>query len=244
MAISKESRVGDLVRDRFARSAVFAKHGVDFCCGGRKTLAEACRAAECEPETVIHELQESDEAAGETDTTDWSSESLTALTRHLVEVHHGYMKRELPRIGEMLAKVLDAHGENHPELREVQDVFAGLRGEIEGHLMKEEQVLFPLIQQMEATRQPGEAHCGSVNNPIGVMEREHDNAGEALRRLRRLTGGYVAPEDACLTYEALLAALAAMESDLHEHIHKENNILHPRAVQLEAALLESAAQES
>ena len=179
-----------------------------------------------------------------TDATDWRTASLSALTNHIVDKHHTFMKRELPRLGEFMDKVLGAHGENHPELTEVASVFAALRLEIEGHLMKEEQVLFPMIQKMEITREVGSAHCGSVNNPIGVMEHEHDNAGEALRRLRVLTGDYTPPADGCPTYQALLAGLAAMERDLHEHIHKENNILHPRAARLETALLAAAQQES
>ena len=247
MAISTTSTVGDLAAERIDRIRVFESFGIDFCCGGRATLADACRAANCAPAEVVAALEAADRsaaAAGEPDPTDWRTVSLTALTNHLVATHHTFMKRELPRVSGLLDKVLGAHAAHHPELADVARVFGALRAEIDGHLMKEEQVLFPLIQEMEATRQAGSAHCGSVNNPIGVMEREHDNAGAALRRLRELTDGYTPPADGCATYEALLAGLAAIERDLHEHIHKENNILHPRAAQLEYALLVANGQNS
>ena len=177
-------------------------------------------------------------------TTDWRAASLVDLTHHIVTKHHEFMKKELPRIGGLLDKVLSAHGANHPELTTVGTVFSGLRHEIEGHLAKEEQALFPMIQAMEVSGSVPSRHCGSVNNPIRVMEHEHDNAGEALRRLRELTSDYTAPDDGCATYQSLMAGLADMERDLHEHIHKENNILHPRAAELEATLLQTAAQES
>ncbi len=247
MSINLETSVGDLVSEQIGRIEVFEEYGIDYCCGGKTTLVEACRDAGCESQDVIAALKKSDQDAAvaqETDATDWLTASLSALTNHIVDKHHTFMKRELPRLGELMDKVLGAHGENHPELTEVASVFAALRLEIEGHLMKEEQVLFPMIQEMEITREAGSIHCGSVNNPIGVMEHEHDNAGEALRRLRALTGDYTPPADGCPTYQALLAGLAAMERDLHEHIHKENNILHPRAARLETSLIAAAQQES
>lgn len=244
MSIDLETSVGDIVSEKIDRMAVFEQFGIDYCCGGKTPLAAACRAAGCQPEAVLAALAKSDQdaaAAPPVDTTDWRTASLTELTNHLVEKHHTFMKRELPRVGELMDKVLNAHGANHRELAEVARVYAALRQEIEGHLMKEEQVLFPLIQEMESTRVAGNAHCGTVNNPIGVMEREHDNAGAALRQLRKLTNDYTPPADGCPTYQALLAGLAAMERDLHEHIHKENNILHPRAAHLESSLLDATA---
>ena len=130
------------------------------------------------------------------------------------------MKRELPRIADLLAKVRNAHEGHHPELADLAGVYGALRAEIEAHLGKEEQVLFPLIQEMEATRQAGNAHCGSVNNPIRVMEHEHDNAGAALAKMRELTDDYTVPADGCATFAAMLDGLAAIERDLHIHIHK------------------------
>jgi regulator of cell morphogenesis and NO signaling len=247
MTIDPDRSIGDLAGERLGRIEVLERHGIDYCCGGPATLAEACRKAGCEPRDVVADLERSDREATSAPaaaTRDWRAASLTDLTDHIVAEHHAFMKRELPRLGDLLAKVLAAHGERHPELRDVARVYRGLRDEIEAHLGKEEQVLFPLIQQMERTGEAGRAHCGSVENPIAVMEREHASAGEALATLRRLTGGYAMPADGCATYRALLEGLAAMERDLHEHIHKENNILHPRAARLEASLLIAARRKS
>ena len=247
MAISLDTSVGDLAAERINRTRIFESFGIDYCCGGRESLAEACLRAGCSPEVVVQALlvadREADRTSGE-NPTDWRNASLTELTTHIVATHHAFMKSELPRITELLAKVRNAHEEQHPELADLAQVFGTLRAEIEGHLRKEEQVLFPLIQEMEAKREAGSAHCGSVNNPIRVMEHEHDNAGAALEKMRELTLGFRVPADACNTYAALLDGLAAMERDLHEHIHKENNILHPRAARLEALLLASARGEA
>lgn len=242
MAISAGSTVGELVAERIHRARVFETYGIDYCCGGTATLVEACRKAGCAPEDVVAALDTADQDTAEAgpDTTDWRATSLTKLTMHIVEIHHAFLKRELPRVADLLAKVRNAHGENHPELADLVQVYGALRAELEGHLAKEEQVLFPLIQQMETTRQAGTAHCGSVGNPIRVMEREHDNAGITLGRMRALTNDYTVPQDGCATFAALLEGLVAIERDLHEHIHKENNILHPRALRLEAELLAAA----
>jgi regulator of cell morphogenesis and NO signaling len=247
MTIPLESSVGALVSERLGRLEVFENFGIDYCCGGSTPLAESCRLAGCDPQDVITALLESDQQASmkqEADATDWRTATLTDLTHHIVTKHHEFMKKELPLIGGLLDKVISAHGENHPELSEVGTVYAGLRQELEGHLVKEEQVLFPWIQAMEKTRAIPSRQGSSVNNPIRVMEHEHDNAGEALRSLRALTGDYAVPADGCATYQSLMARLADMERDLHEHIHKENNILHPRAAALEASLLNAAAMGS
>ncbi|MCP4573970.1 MAG: iron-sulfur cluster repair di-iron protein [bacterium] len=246
MSVTPETTVGQLAAERLGRIRVFESFGIDYCCGGQATLVEAARQAGCDVEAVMAKLAAHDEEAVDhpRERVDWREQTLTALTDHVVATHHEFMKSTLPELGALMAKVLNAHGPNHPELAEVAQVYGDLRAEIEDHLGKEEQILFPLIQKMESTRTAGNAHCGTVNNPIRVMEHEHDNAGEALRRLRELTGGYAVPGDACPTYQALMAGLAAMERDLHEHIHKENNILHPRATALEASLLAAAQGES
>jgi len=242
MAISIETTVGNLVAEGIHRARVFETYGIDYCCAGSTPLSTACRKAGCTPEDIATALEAADRAAAESgsETTDWRTASLATLIRHIVDTHHGFMKSELPRVADLLAKVRNAHERKHPDLAELEQVFGALRAEIEGHLEKEEQVLFPLIQEMETTRQAGSAHCGSVNNPIRAMEHEHDNAGVALERMRELTQNYTVPPDGCATYAALLDGLAAIERDLHEHIHKENNILHPRATRLEADLLATA----
>jgi regulator of cell morphogenesis and NO signaling len=166
---------------------------------------------------------------------------MAAVARRSHHQHHRYHHVYLKRITELaqLAPKRAGAWRSHPELAEVQEVFTELRAELEGHMMKEERILFPLIQGMESGA-ACEGFCGSVQNPIRVMEYEHDSAASALQRLRHLTGYYTPPADACNTYRALLSGLAELEADLHQHIHKENNILFPRAIELEATLLHTA----
>lgn len=247
MTINPATPVGDLVCQQFGRLDILEEFGIDYCCGGQRTLAEACSAADQPLAPVLAALAAADARAaadGRGPVRDWTQASLADLTDHIVATHHAFLKDELPRLAQLLEKVLQAHGPNHPELTEVGLVFRALAGELGEHLQKEEQVLFPLIRTMEASGMVATFHCGSVNAPISVMEREHDQAGEALRRLRALTGGYPPPQDACVTYRALLDGLAALERDLHEHIHLENNILHPRATRLEAGFAGARQQES
>ena len=243
MAYNLMTSVGEIVSERLGRWEVFAAYGIDFCCGGGRSLDDACKAAAADPRDVLLALAKADQRAGdEPDGTDWQSASLAALTAHITDTHHVYMKEALPRLAGLMTKVLEAHGARHPELAETAAVYAGLQAELEEHLLKEEQVLFPLICRMEAAGEAVVFHCGSVQAPIGVMEHEHEHAGEALRRLRKLTDDYTPPADACMTYQALLDGLAAMEHDLHIHIHKENNILHPRAAGLESSLAAASAE--
>ncbi len=236
MSVDLRTPVGQLVRERLGRARVFERLGIDYCCHGGTPLEEACAERSLAVPTVVAEIEKSDARDAAADHTDYDAMPAAALADLIVATHHDYLKRELPRLDSLLGKVLAAHGERHRALFELRTVFDALRDELEAHLFKEERVLFPMIRQLEgATRRPN-LHCGSVNNPIRVMEHEHDSAGTALARIRALTGGYVAPGDACTTYRALLQGLAELELDLFRHIHKENNILFPRAASLEADL--------
>ncbi|MEZ4388512.1 MAG: iron-sulfur cluster repair di-iron protein [Candidatus Krumholzibacteriia bacterium] len=241
MVINLATGVGDLAASQPALIPILDSLGIDFCCGGQRSLADAARAAGQDPDSVLRALAAGRPEGADEPAVDWRQADLSTLVDHIVSRHHDYLRQALPRISDLMITVLRAHGENHPELAAVSRQFQALRNELSDHLLKEERVLFPLIQSMAATRSLDGNHCGSVTNPIGVMEFEHDNAGEALRNLRVWTGGYTPPADACPTYRALLRDLADLERDLHEHIHKENNILHPRAVALEASLLNAAA---
>lgn len=234
--LDANSSVGAWVIDRPSRSRIFERFGIDYCCGGKQPLAEACRRKGLDVREIVDTLVgEADPDPG-ADQTDWSRASLTELTEHIVATHHAYLNAELPRLQAIVEKVANAHGDRHPQMAEVRNVFGGLRAELEAHMAKEEQVLFPMIQELErATRRP-EFHCGSVANPIRVMELEHDGAGGALESLRELTRGYSTPADACNTWRAMADGLRQLEEDLHVHIHKENNILHPRALELEQEL--------
>ena len=226
--------IGEIARENPSSVRVFEKYSIDFCCGGKISFAEACQKRGIAPAALQAELDQA--AAGRPGgERDWSEAPLALLIDHIVGTHHVYLKSELPRLQGWLDKVIAAHGAAHGEtLVPLGQVFGGLRAELEAHLAKEEMILFPLIKRMEAGDR-SRAHCGSVNNPIHVMEHEHDTAGRALEAMRQITGNYTLPADACNTYRVLFHGLAELEADLHQHIHLENNILFPRASELERA---------
>jgi regulator of cell morphogenesis and NO signaling len=238
-SFTPENTVGEIAAALPLSARLFEQLGIDYCCGGRAALRDACTAKGLDPLDVIHRIQN---AAPPTatppaaTTIDWLSAPLDALIDHILATHHTYTKSQLPRLDAMLEKILSKHGGLHGDvLHPLAETFRPMREELEGHLMKEETILFPLIRQLEASGS-GDSRfpCGSVRNPIRVMTMEHDSAGQALVRMRELTAGYTAPDDACNTFRAFYAELAELERDLHRHIHLENNILFPRAVELEA----------
>jgi regulator of cell morphogenesis and NO signaling len=238
-SLSSDTTVGRLVAERAGRSRVLEHFGIDYCCRGQATLAQACKEKALDVGEVIRELA-SDDARGAELGDDPDGKLLDMplgeLADHIVAVHHDYLRRELPRLSALTSKVAAVHGGGHPELREVAEVFEGLRNELQNHMFKEERVLFPIIKQLEAaTTMPG-LHCGTVDNPIRMMMHEHDFAGTMLQRMRDLTGEYRTPSDGCASYQAMLAGLSDLEQDLHRHVHKENSILFPRASAVEAEL--------
>jgi regulator of cell morphogenesis and NO signaling len=228
--------VGELVAERPARSRVFEELGIDYCCGGKLSLAEACARKGLDPDDVGRRLAAAAPAEPESD---WRSAPLAGLCDHIVRTHHAYLRRELPRLRGLLAKLARVHGDRHPELRGVLTVFGPFADELTAHMAKEEWVLFPLIARIESGDVP---RTPRVLQPIAVMEAEHDDAGRALAEMRRLTGGFAVPADGCNTYRAALAGLAELEADMHAHVHKENNILFPRAAQLVAPDPSSATE--
>ena len=232
--------VADFVVENPGAARVFERFQIDYCCGGRRSLAEACSRASAPVFEVARELENCVARAHSSANTNHADGSLTDLARHIVERHHVYLRRELPRLSGLLSKVVAAHANAHGELHEIARVFAALETELLSHMLKEERVLFPIVASLEKAAASGSPrptfHCGGVENPISVMEDEHRSAGDALARLRWLTSDFQPPDDACPTYVALLAGLAELESDLHEHIHLENNILFPRAAALESRL--------
>jgi len=228
--------VGEIAARFPASIRIFEKYRIDFCCGGKIPLDEACGTRGVNPAALLEEIESA--SAPEADTTDWQSADIDALIDHILTRHHAYLKTELPRIEAMLAKVIAAHGERHGAIViPLSETFAPLKAELEGHLMKEEVVLFPLIRSLEAARRAGAAahvsHCGSVRNPLRVMLMEHDSAGDALAQIRTLTSDFTPPDGVCNTFRGLYFALAELEADLHRHIHLENNILFPRAIAVE-----------
>ena len=227
------------LRDRRIRVAL-EQLGIDVCCGGRRPLIEAARAAGIALDTVQEAIASAlrTQPATASARRDWTVASLAELTDHIESTHHAFLRTVLPRIADRLGKVIKAHGQAHGSvLHEVKSTFDGLRTEIEAHLMKEEQILFPYLREMSAALEKGKElppmHCGSVSNPIRQMEDEHDHAGAALSAMRACTSGYKLPADACPTFAALYEDLKALEADLHEHVFLENNILYPRAEEAE-----------
>lgn len=231
-----EKTVGELVSERPGRSRVFEEFGIDYCCGGKRPLAEACSKKGVDIDEVLRGLAQADETTVKEDATDFSTMALDELADHIVSTHHSYLTRELPRLEGMSAKVAKVHGGSDARLADLAQVVASLSAELRSHMMKEEEILFPIIRELEHADTLPSMHCGSIANPIRMMESEHDSAGDALEDARRLTDGYAPPEWACNTYRALLDGLHDLELDLHVHIHKENNILFPRALEREAAL--------
>ena len=184
----------------------------------------SCRSRAGNPNNQIGEKEEVIDAA---------AMSLSELTDHIEQTHHVYLRSELSRLDEVTEEVASAHGEKDPRLHRVRDTFLALAAELSNHMMKEELILFPMVRQLDASDEVPMFHCGTLANPIRQMEMEHDQAGSALERLRELTDGFTAPEWAGNTYRALLDALTDLERDLHQHIHKENDVLFPRALEME-----------
>jgi regulator of cell morphogenesis and NO signaling len=238
MTLTATKTVGEIAVEMPSATREFEKLGIDYCCGGSRTLSQACTEANISVDAALARLEESLAATQSEGSQDWQKQLLADLIVHITTTHHTFVREESPRILELAAKVVGVHGKNHPELLQVQQVFSALAEELRVHLMKEEQMLFPYISLMEENALAGEpappAMFGTVANPVRMMMQEHDGAGEALRSLRSVTSDYKVPEDACITYRTLYGALEGYEADLHQHIHLENNILFPRAIAMEA----------
>ncbi|HET6381907.1 MAG TPA: iron-sulfur cluster repair di-iron protein [Armatimonadota bacterium] len=233
--IALTSEVGQLVAESPETARIFERFGIDYCCGGKMSLAKACARKGVDVVDVLEALEIS-ERRTPTRESGLASSSLADLVDHIVEVHHAYLKEEMPRLHEIIEKVDRVHGDQHPELHEVIRTYADFRTDMEMHMGKEETVLFPMCKQLETTQTRPSFHCGTIENPIDVMEAEHEAAGQALAQMRRLTNDFTPPADACNTYRVMLDGLACLEADTHQHVHLENNILFPRAVAREASL--------
>jgi regulator of cell morphogenesis and NO signaling len=228
--------VGQIVAEQPGVARIFEKHKIDYCCQGATTLADACKRKNVDAAEVIEEIRQVIDDENTDNEKDWTKAPLTELAQHIVKTHHGFLQTELPRISALIAKVNRVHGEKHPEFAKVLSTFELMRGELQSHMAKEERILFPAIEAMETWQAVGNLPFGSVANPIGMMEHEHDDAGNALQRLRELTNDYTPPAEACTTWRVMLEALENLEQDMHRHIHKENSILFPRAIELETKL--------
>lgn len=233
--INPEATVGQLVTEKPGRSRVFEALRIDYCCGGKLPLAEACAKRGLEAAAVIDLLRQADFAADRAESRlDPGAMSLTDLADHIEREHHAWLRTELPRLDAMTERVLRVHGESEPRLADVRRAFIALRDELSTHMMKEEQILFPVIRALEQGSAAERPCGGSIADPIRQMELEHEHAGDALATMRAATDDYQPPDWACNTYRAMLDGLAALERDMHQHVHKENNVLFPKAIELEA----------
>jgi regulator of cell morphogenesis and NO signaling len=237
MTVHESETIGEIVARDYRAAAVFQRHGVDFCCGGRRSLDEACREQGIPTAALVAELL--GVPAGRGEAPDFASWPPEPLIDHIVTRHHAYVKRTLPVLTGYTRKLASVHGERHPELHAVAEHVEQVAAEMTAHMLKEEQVLFPYIASLAAAarqdQQPEPSPFGSVANPITMMEAEHRSAGDEMAAIRRLTGGYQVPADGCVTYRVCFQELEAFERDLHEHVHLENNILFPAALKLEAS---------
>lgn len=232
--------VKDLVTDDHRSAAVFEKYSIDFCCNGRKTIDAACAELGVDPAIVVGELQNLGDVRGGNlfRPSEWE---LDALIDFIVNNHHRYVRRMIPVLTAHVDKIVSVHGANHPELALIARNFHAVVEELTQHMQKEEGVLFPFIKTLVAAERDGRSVMpppfGSIRNPIRMMEMEHQSAGNALFDIRKKSGGYAPPSDACTTYRVTYQELEEFERDLHQHVHLENNILFPKSIELEARMI-------
>lgn len=225
--ITPDTTVGQLVAQRPSRSRIFEDLGIDYCCSGSRTLAEACQKHDLDVDTAIRML-EAGAGDSEPGDRDWTGAPLGDLIDHIESTHHEFLRRELPRLDEHLEKVCRVHGNDKPWLHDVKDVFNHLRPHLLRHMEKEETIVFPYIREQLGEDVDADP-LALGGQPMKMMEMEHDEAGEALARIRDLTDGYTIPEGACATLRATIDGLRELEEDTHRHVHKENHILFERA---------------
>ena len=239
MFVNSTNTVRELAVNVPGATRIFENLGIDYCCGGHRTLTDACDKSKLSPAEVVKQLEAAERAVNPGDKLrDWQTESLASLSAYIIDTHHYFTKQELARLEKLLDKVCSRHGENHPELFSLRGAFEHLKQDLIPHMLKEEQVLFPYVARMEEAVSEGRAvpppFFVTVQNPVRMMTSEHETAGDLLAEMRRLTDGYTVPPDACISFQTLYQALREFEADLHQHIHLENNILFPRAVEMES----------
>jgi regulator of cell morphogenesis and NO signaling len=231
--------IREIVTQNYRTAAVFEKYSLDFCCKGGRTIDDACKEKNINAEAVMEELRNLN-GGPEADLQRFNQWNADFLTAYIVENHHGYIRAVVPAMLAHTRKVAMVHGERHPEMVRAAELFATVAADLMNHMQKEEMMLFPFIvslyRSMSDKAPVPSAPFGSVNNPIAMMEHEHDAAGTMMYEIRELTKNYVPPEDACTTYRVTLQELKEFEHDLHRHVHLENNILFPKAKAMEAKL--------
>ena len=233
-----EKTIGEIVAEDFRSAAVFKKYGIDFCCKGNRSIAEACEPKGIDPANIYNELENFRNV--HSDNTDFNSWPLDLLADYVERMHHRYVEEKTPILIQFLQKIAKVHGERHPELHEVYELFMESAQDLGAHMKKEELILFPFIKKMIQVQRDGipldTAHFGTVENPVAMMKHEHAVEGERFQKIAELTNNYQFPEDACNTYRVSFQMLEEFETDLHKHIHLENYILFPKAIELEKTL--------
>lgn len=232
--------LGEIAAKDLKKAQIFKKYGLDFCCGGKKTVQEACQEKGVDAEKVERELRES-ETQSQPHPIPYNEWNLDFLTDYIINTHHAYTRKTLPDLKNYADKVMRVHSAHHPELTRVNQLVMAIYEELSAHMHKEEQILFPYIKQLAAAKNDIQKYekspFGSVKTPINVMEMEHESVGNYLQEVRDISGGFALPEDACASYSLLYRLLAEFEDDLHLHIHLENNILFPKAMEIEKSFL-------
>ncbi len=235
----KTKKVGEIVAGDYRCAAVFQRNGIEFCCKGNRTLNDACERKGLSADKLIVELNDILTGVRTTEQ-DYQAWELTKLTGYIVETHHRYIEKTTPVLIQFLDKLCKVHGGGHPELFEINDTFNRSARELAAHMKKEELMLFPAIGKMVAAKSKGERMepmmFGTVQNPIAMMMQEHETEGANFEDIAKLSNGYMPPGDACATYRAAYVLLSEFDTDLHKHIHLENNILFPKAIELEDEL--------
>lgn len=236
----QEKTIGELVAEDIRKADVFKKYGIDFCCGGKEKVKDVCSRQGIDSKKLEQELflaEQKKTGAEKQNFIEWEPD---ALIEHIINVHHYYVRETIPFIFEYNEKVSKVHGDQNPEVKEILFLFREAANELGHHMVKEERILFPYIQQLAAAQKnqsaPPLPHFGTVQNPIRMMEAEHEAVGELFQKIFELSKGFSPPEHACNTYRALYSKLLEFRDDLHQHIHLENNILFPKAIKLEALL--------
>ena len=237
MIINKDKTVGETVTENIKTAHIFKKYGIDFCCGGGISIDKACEKKNVDFSKLKEELLSVDKAQKAYDYDKWE---LGFLIDHIVNVHHTYVVESIPLILQYSNRVAEVHGHHYSEVIEINRLFGEVANELTSHMQKEEVILFPYVKKLLNLKVTSQEivppHFGTVNNPIKMMEEEHETAGDIFKTIAQLTNNYTPPQDACNTFRALYAKLEEFEQDLHQHIHLENNILFPKAIQLEQSL--------
>lgn len=236
MKIEPDNIVGEVVALDYRTASVFQSFGIDFCCKGNRSIAEACEQKNVAPLALIDALEKETQQQ-KNKSTDYNSWPIDLLADYIEKKHHRYVDTRILEIKPFLQKIVSVHGGRHPELAEVAQLFNETAGELTAHMKKEEFILFPFIRKMATKKAVGESlsapSFGTIQNPIAMMHDDHDAEGERFRKIASLTDNYTAPADACNTYRVTFAMLKEFEEDLHLHIHLENNILFPKAIEME-----------